>query len=64
MRVGGKTANGDTGVQDSQFSEVLEWEPELSPRPEANDKATYPRLIMGMPVAKKGGLFNPPKIKL
>ena len=64
VRVGGKASNGEPGVQDSQFSEVLGWEPELSPRPDAKDKATYPRLIIGMPVAKKGGLFNPPKIKL
>ena len=63
VRVGGKNRDGETGIQDSQSSEVLEWDPELSPRPDARDKTTYPRLLIGMPSAKKGGLFNPPKIK-
>jgi HlyD family secretion protein len=60
VRVGGK-GGGETGVQDGQSSEVLEWEPGVSPRPD--DPATHPRLIIGMPPAKKGGLFSPPKIK-
>jgi HlyD family secretion protein len=61
VRVGGKGASGDAGVQDGQSAEVLEWEPGVAPRPD--DVARYPRLIIGMPPAKKGGLFNPPKIK-
>jgi HlyD family secretion protein len=63
VRTGGKIAGGEAGVQDTQFSEVLEWEPGLAPRPDPDDTATYPRFIVGAPAVKKGGLFNAPKIK-
>ena len=64
VRVGGTDTRGETGVQDAQVSEVLEWDPELSPRPDPGDPATFPKVIIGLPPAKKGGLFNPPNIKL
>jgi HlyD family secretion protein len=64
VRTGGNNAQGEPGLSDSQFTEVLEWDPELSPRPEPGKPATYPRVIIGMPAAKKNGLFSPPNIKL
>ena len=64
VRTGGKNAQGEPGLQDAQFTEVLEWDPELNPQPDPTKPATFPRVIIGMPAAKKGGLFNPPNIKL
>jgi hypothetical protein len=64
VRTGGRDARGEPGVQDPQFVEVLEWDPELQPRPAGGDPATYPHVIIGMPPARHGGLFNGPKIKL
>ena len=64
VRTGGRDARGEPGVQDPQFVEVLEWDPELQPRPAGGDPATYPHVIIGMPPARHGGLFNAPKIKL
>jgi HlyD family secretion protein len=63
VRLGGTGTHGETGIQDSQFSEVLEWDPELRPAPNARDPASYPRVITGMPAPKKGGLFSMPNIK-
>jgi HlyD family secretion protein len=63
VRVGGVNARGEPGLQDAQYTEVLEWGPELRPQPEPGNKATYPRVIIGLPPPKKGGLFNAPTIK-
>ena len=63
VRVGGKGLSGETGLHDLAFTEVLEWDPELSPRPEAGKPATYPRVIIAAP-PDKHGMFNPPNLKL
>ena len=63
VRVGGKGPSGETGLHDLSFTEVLEWDPDLSPRPEAGKPATYPRVIIAIPPGKHG-LFNPPNLKL
>ena len=63
VRVGGLGPAGETGLHDLSFTEVLEWDPELSPRPEAGQPSTYPRVIIAAPPGKHG-LFNPPKLKL
>jgi HlyD family secretion protein len=63
VRTGGRGADGQTGVQDSQFTEVLQWDGDLKPPPTQGEPATYPRPIIGLPPAKHGW-FNAPKIKL
>jgi HlyD family secretion protein len=62
VRLGGVNARGETGIQEAQSTEVLEWDPELQPRPDPRDPAAMPRLIIGMPPAPKG-LFTAPTIK-
>jgi HlyD family secretion protein len=64
IRVGGRNASGETGIQDAQATEVLEWDPELSPKPDPNRPETIPQLIIGVPPPAKGGLFHAPKIML
>jgi multidrug efflux pump subunit AcrA (membrane-fusion protein) len=54
---------GTDGIQDVQFTEVLEWDPEVRTRLDPKDSASFPRLIIGMSLGKKSGLFNPPNIK-
>lgn len=66
IRVGGTNAAEEHGIRDTrtQFSEVLEWDPELKPTPNPSDPATYPKVIIGAPPASKGGLLsNMPNIK-
>ena len=63
VRVGGTNAKGEPGLQDAQYTEVLEWGPELKPQPDPANKATYPRVIIGLPPPKKSGFFNAPTIK-
>jgi HlyD family secretion protein len=62
VRLGGVNVRGETGIQEAQASEVLEWDPELKPRPDPRDPATVPRVITAMPPAPKG-LFTAPAIK-
>jgi hypothetical protein len=62
VKVGGKDAQGRPALHDAQFNEALDWDPELQPRPEPGDPATYPQAIIGTP-PPRGGLFNPPQIK-
>ncbi len=54
---------GPEGIQDSQFAEVLEWDPEWQPAPIPGDPATYPRPIIGMTAPPKSW-FEAPRIKL
>jgi len=49
----------DSGIHDSQFAEVFEWEPDMQP-----DPGNPPQLIIGGPPANKGGLFHLPPVKL
>lgn len=58
VRVGGKNSMGETGIRDAQFSEILEWDPELTPSPDPANPATWPRVIIGVPPATKSGLFS------
>jgi HlyD family secretion protein len=57
-RIGGADA-----IQDGQFCEVLEWDPEMTPVPDPRDPATYPKPIIGMTAPHKGW-FEPSRIKL
>jgi HlyD family secretion protein len=54
---------GTDGIQDAQFTEVLEWDSEVAAKLDPKDPATLLRLIIGMSGGKKSGLFNPPNIK-
>jgi HlyD family secretion protein len=65
VRLGGKNAAGETGIDDTDFSEVLEWDPELAVKPSPNEQTTYPHVITGAPPARKGSLFDrPPSVKV
>jgi HlyD family secretion protein len=63
VRVGGTGPGGETGIQDGQFTEVLEWGPGLPVSPRGGDESTYPSVIIGMSAPRSGALFQPPKIK-
>jgi HlyD family secretion protein len=62
VRVGGTNAQGDTGIRDGQFTEVLEWDPELGSPPA--DAAHLPQVIIAAPPVNKPGLFDRPSLKL
>ena len=62
VRTGGKGARGEPGIQDGQFTEVLQWEPGW--KAPADPAAALPQVIIGIPAEKKPGLFKLPKIKL
>jgi multidrug efflux pump subunit AcrA (membrane-fusion protein) len=57
VRTGSVGARGETGIRDLSFSEVLEWDPELKQKPDPNNPATWPQVIIGAQ-AVKGGLFS------
>jgi HlyD family secretion protein len=54
VRVGG-TRNGEPGLKDSEFNEVLEWEPGVEP-----SLAAPPRVITHAPPARSKGFFDQP----
>jgi HlyD family secretion protein len=64
VRVGGRDAKGEPAIQDAQSSEVLEWDPELTVKPDPKRPETIPQLIIGTPTPTKSGLFQAPKIML
>jgi HlyD family secretion protein len=59
VRIGGHNAAGETGIEDGQYDEVLEWDPQLEPKPDPKDRATYPPLLTGAPPARKRGYIEP-----
>jgi HlyD family secretion protein len=52
-------AGQEPGIHDSQFDEVLEWDPDMQPP----DPKAPPQFIIGAP-PPKGGLFKLPPVKL
>lgn len=60
VRTGGRNAQGEAGISDGKFKEVLEWDSELQPPPEAKDPHTFPRVIISAPAYQKPGLFDRP----
>jgi len=58
VRIGGKSSSGESGIGDGQHNEVLEWDPELSAKPEPQSRATYPRVITAAPPPPRKGLFQ------
>jgi HlyD family secretion protein len=63
VRVGGVNNMNEPGIQDSQSSEVLEWERGIQSALDPKRLESYPRLIIAAPASKKGGLFSAPNIK-
>jgi HlyD family secretion protein len=59
VRTGGKNAQGETGIQDGQFTEVLEWDAES--KPDANAPSAM-QVITEMPPPKKS-FFSIPNIR-
>lgn len=55
VRLRGTDKNGESGLKDSEFNEILEWEPGREPR----DNET-PRIIIGAPPAHAPGFFEQP----
>jgi HlyD family secretion protein len=60
VRIGGANAGGEPGINDGQYHEVLEWDPELEPRPQSGEPSTHPRFIIQVQPPKKSGLFDRP----
>ncbi len=63
VRTGGTNAAGETGIQDPQFTEVLEWDPEVAGTLDPKDAATFPRVIIAGPPTASDTPFHIP-IKL
>jgi HlyD family secretion protein len=61
VRTGGTSAQGDPGIQDGQFIEVLQWDPRLESKPDPSNPSPL-QVITGMPAVKKS-LFSVPNIK-
>ncbi len=61
VRTGGRDAKGESGVQSADFTEVLEWDPEIQPVPPRD--GAVPQVITAAP-APKPAWFVLPKIKL
>jgi HlyD family secretion protein len=49
VRIGGKSAKGETGISDDNYTEVLEWDPDMEVRPVGGNESTYPQVIIGAP---------------
>jgi HlyD family secretion protein len=65
VRVGGKNAAGEAGISDGRFTEVLEWDPELNPRPDPQRPETIPKVITGAPPPpSSSGWFTNPKVRV
>jgi HlyD family secretion protein len=64
VRLGGKNVQGETGIKDGQYQEILEWDSELTPKPDPNKAETIPQLIIAAPPARKPGLFNQSPIRV
>jgi len=64
VRLGGKNTQGETGIKDGQYQEILEWDPELTPTPDPNKRETIPQLIIASPPVRKPGLFDQKTIRV
>jgi HlyD family secretion protein len=64
VRVGGIDKNRESGIKDGQFTEVLEWDPEVRPSLDPKDQTTFPKVIITAPPATKPGLFDTVHFKI
>jgi HlyD family secretion protein len=58
VRLGGTNAAGESLMKDSQFYEVQEWDPELTPKPDPKNSSSFPRVITEAPAYQKPGLLD------
>jgi HlyD family secretion protein len=58
VRINGVGAHGEPGIKDTQFIEVLEWDPEV--RMDPSLPATFPEVIISAPPASKPSIFERP----
>ncbi len=63
VRIGGKNAQGQAAIKESQFFEVLDWDRELKPKPDPKIASSIPRVITAAPAPRKSGFFNLPTFK-
>ncbi len=62
IRTGGTNAQGETGIKDGQYTEVLQWDPD-EPKVDLGAGAALPEVIIAAPPVTKPGLFNQAPIK-
>lgn len=55
-RINGISTRGEPGIRDSQFIEVLDWDPDV--KLDARDPQTFPNVIISAPPATKPGLLD------
>ncbi|HEV3204434.1 MAG TPA: efflux RND transporter periplasmic adaptor subunit [Gemmataceae bacterium] len=60
VRIGPNQQGEEVGIKDGQFTEVLEWDPELGERYDPPAPAEYPQVIIAAPPVTKSGLFDKP----
>jgi multidrug efflux pump subunit AcrA (membrane-fusion protein) len=60
VRINGVGANGETGIKDNQFIEVLDWDPEIKGKLDPRNAATFPQVIISAPPVNKPGIFDKP----
>jgi HlyD family secretion protein len=61
VRVG---KDGLEGLSDGEFQEVVDWESDLSAKPNPGDPSRVPPVIIHAPPVGKAGLFELPRVKL
>jgi HlyD family secretion protein len=59
VRISGRNPSGETGIEDGQYGEILEWEPQWDSKPNPSDRATYVQVITAAPVVRKRGFIEP-----
>jgi HlyD family secretion protein len=64
VRIGGKARGGDMGIQEGDFTEILEWEHDLSPKPDPKSASTYPRVVTAATLLAKPSIFDKPNVKV
>jgi multidrug resistance efflux pump len=64
VRIGGKSASGDSGIQEGDYTEVFEWDPDLTPRPDPKLQSTFPRVITAATPITRPSIFDQPNLKV
>ncbi len=58
VRIGGKNAAGETGINDGHYNEVLDWDPDLQPKPDPRAGESIPKVITAIPTVSDGSLLG------
>jgi HlyD family secretion protein len=64
VRISARGAAGEAGIGDGQFTEALDWDPEIKDRLDAKHPETFPRLVTGTPPVGKRSLFDRPNVRI